>query len=87
MVLGATMHLYLPKIGLRTAVALGLFLIGAGLFCMRYLDAGSTFLDLVWPILITAPVSAYGCANDFGDHERRARREAGRRLGRQRYDA
>ena len=54
MVLGATMHLYLPKIGLRTAVALGLFLIGAGLFCMRYLDAGSTYSDLVWPFLITS---------------------------------
>jgi EmrB/QacA subfamily drug resistance transporter len=54
MVLGATMHLYLPKIGLRTAVALGLFLIGAGLFCMRYLDAESTYSDLVWPFLITS---------------------------------
>jgi EmrB/QacA subfamily drug resistance transporter len=54
MVLGATMHLYLPKVGLRFAVALGLFLIGAGLFSMRYLDAGSTYLDLVWPFLITS---------------------------------
>ncbi|WP_006245100.1 MFS transporter [Mycolicibacterium tusciae] len=54
MILGATMHLYLPKIGLRTAVALGLFLIGAGLFLMRYLDAGSSYLDLVWPLLITS---------------------------------
>ena len=53
MVLGATMHLYLPKVGLRIAVALGLFLIGAGLFCMRTLDAGSTYLNLVWPFLIT----------------------------------
>ena len=54
MVLGATMHLYLPKVGLRIAVALGLFLIGAGLFCMRFLDAGSTYLDLAWPMLITS---------------------------------
>jgi EmrB/QacA subfamily drug resistance transporter len=54
MILGATMHLYLPKIGLRTAVALGLFLIGAGLYLMRYLDAGASFLDLVWPMLITS---------------------------------
>jgi EmrB/QacA subfamily drug resistance transporter len=54
MVLGATMHLYLPKVGLRTAVALGLFLIGAGLFSMRYLEASSTYLDLVWPMLITS---------------------------------
>jgi hypothetical protein len=52
MVLGATLHLYLPKVGLRIAVALGLFLIGTGLFCMRFLDAGSAYIDLVWPLLI-----------------------------------
>jgi len=54
MVLGATLHLYLPKVGLRTAVACGLFLIGAGLFCMRFLTADSTYLDLVWPLLIVS---------------------------------
>lgn len=54
MVLGATMHLYLPKIGLRTSVALGLFLIAAGLFSMRYLEASSTYMDLVTPFLITS---------------------------------
>ena len=42
MVLGATMHLYLPKVGLRVAVSLGLFLLGAGLFSTRFLAAGST---------------------------------------------
>jgi hypothetical protein len=52
--LGATMHLYLPRIGLRVAVALGLFLIAAGLFSMRFLDAGSTYIDLIWPILVTS---------------------------------
>jgi EmrB/QacA subfamily drug resistance transporter len=52
MVLGATLHLYLPKVGLRTAVALGLFLIGAGLFCMRGLEPGSSYIDLAWPMLI-----------------------------------
>ncbi|MGO4442373.1 MFS transporter [Mycobacterium sp. 2YAF39] len=54
MILGATMHLYLPKVGLRIAVALGLFLIGAGLFFMRYLDAGASYIDIVWPMLITS---------------------------------
>lgn len=54
MVLGATLHLYLPKIGLRTAVAVGLFLIGVGLFSMRYLEASSSYLDLVIPFLITS---------------------------------
>jgi hypothetical protein len=50
----ATMHLYLPKVGLRTAVTLGLLLIAAGLFAMRYLEADSTFLDLMWPLLLAA---------------------------------
>src|SRR5260370_6464630 len=54
MVLGATMHLYLPRIGLRVAVALGLFLIAVGLFSMRFLDAGSTYIDLICPILVTS---------------------------------
>jgi EmrB/QacA subfamily drug resistance transporter len=54
MVLGATMHLYLPRVGLRSTVALGLLLIGVGLFCMRFLDAGSAYIDLVWPFLITS---------------------------------
>jgi EmrB/QacA subfamily drug resistance transporter len=54
MALGATMHLYLPKVGLRTTVSLGLFLMAAGLFCMRYLDAGSAYIDLVWPFLVTS---------------------------------
>ena len=54
MVLGATMHLYLPRVGLRVAVALGLFLIGVGLFAMRFLNAGSDYVDLMWPMLITA---------------------------------
>ncbi|MDG5481441.1 MFS transporter [Mycolicibacterium gadium] len=54
MILGATMHLYLPKVGLRIAVALGLSLIGVGLFLMRYFDAGSSYHDLVWPMLVTS---------------------------------
>jgi EmrB/QacA subfamily drug resistance transporter len=54
MALGATLHLYLPKIGLRTAVTLGLLLMAAGLFSMRYLDAGSTYIHLVWPFLLTS---------------------------------
>jgi EmrB/QacA subfamily drug resistance transporter len=54
MLLGATLHLYLPKIGLRVAVALGLFLIGAGLFCMRWLEPGSSYIDLAWPMLIVS---------------------------------
>jgi EmrB/QacA subfamily drug resistance transporter len=54
MVLGATLHLYLPRVGLRTTVALGLFLIGVGLFCMRWLEPGSSYFDLAWPMLIVS---------------------------------
>jgi EmrB/QacA subfamily drug resistance transporter len=54
LILGGTLHLYLPKVGLRTAVALGLFLIAAGLFCMRILDANSSYLEFVWPMLIVS---------------------------------
>ena len=52
--LGATMHLILPRVGLRSVVAVGLLLMGVGLFSMRYLHADSTYLDLVWPCLITS---------------------------------
>jgi hypothetical protein len=35
-------------------VALGLFLIAVGLFCMRVLDANSSYLEFVWPVLIVS---------------------------------
>ena len=54
LILSATMHLYLPRVGLRAAVTVGLLLIAAGLFAMRYLEADSTFLDLMWPLLVVA---------------------------------
>ena len=54
LILGATLPLYLPKIGLRVAVAVGLLLIAAGLFSMRYLNAGSSYLDMMWTLLIVS---------------------------------
>lgn len=54
LILGGTMHLYLPKVGLRVAVTAGLSLLATGLFCMRFLHADSSYLDLAWPLLITA---------------------------------
>ncbi|MDX1884612.1 MFS transporter [Mycolicibacterium sp. 120270] len=50
----ATMHLYLPRMGLRITVALGLALIGAGLLATCTLDADAAYIDLAWPLLITA---------------------------------
>jgi len=54
MILGATLHLYLPKVGLRFAVAAGLFFIGAGLFILRFLSVESPYFDFAWPTLIVA---------------------------------
>ncbi len=54
LVFSATMHLYLPKVGLRFAVSVGLLLMAVGLFCMRYLSADASYLDLMWPLLIVA---------------------------------
>lgn len=52
LILSATMHLYLPRLGLRLTVTFGLGLLAAGLLCMRLLDADSSPLDLAWPMLI-----------------------------------
>lgn len=66
LVLGATTHLWSPRIGLRAAVVAGLVLIATGLLCMRVLEIDSSFFDLAWPLLIisagiglcTAPTTA-----------------------------
>lgn len=54
LILGGTLHLYLPKVGLRVAVTLGLLFIAAGLLSMRTLEIDSPYLHLAWPFLITA---------------------------------
>nr|WP_242456095.1 MFS transporter [Mycolicibacterium sp. P1-18] len=51
-VLSVTTGWYLPKVGLRVAVTVGLLLIAAGLLCLRLLDLGSSYLDLAWPLLV-----------------------------------
>jgi EmrB/QacA subfamily drug resistance transporter len=50
--LGIATQWYLPRLGLRMSVSLGLLLIGTGLLCMRVLELGSPYLDLAWPLLI-----------------------------------
>ena len=88
LVLGATLHLYLPKIGLRTAVARRTashrdrHVLHAGARC------NSTYLEFA----VADPHRQRGhrvvrCADDVGDHGRRPRREAGGCVGRQRHDA
>jgi EmrB/QacA subfamily drug resistance transporter len=51
-VLGSTVHLFLPRLGLRLVVAVGLFLIAAGLFSVQYLQADSAYTQLLVPFLI-----------------------------------
>lgn len=50
--LGATTHLYLPRLGLRITVFFGLVLISTGLLCMRSLELDSSYLAFAWPLLI-----------------------------------
>ena len=54
LILSATVHLYLPRFGLRAVVTVGLLMLATGLFCMRTLEAESSYLDLAWPLLIMA---------------------------------
>ncbi|MGE2832494.1 MFS transporter [Mycobacterium sp. SMC-4] len=54
LILGGTLHLYLPKVGLRAAVTAGLLLMAIGLYLMKFLDGGSAFIDLMWPMLLLA---------------------------------
>ena len=54
LMLGATMHLYLPKIGLGVSVALGLLFIAGGLLSMCTFQADSPYMHMVCPFLVTA---------------------------------
>ncbi|WP_283632265.1 MFS transporter [Mycolicibacterium poriferae] len=54
LILSATVHLYLPRLGLRGSASIGLLLLAGGLFLMRFLTADATFIDLVWPLLVMA---------------------------------
>lgn len=50
----STIHLYLPKMGLRFALSAGLFLLAAGLLWMTTLDAHAAFVDLVGPLVVSS---------------------------------
>lgn len=52
LILSATTHLYLPRLGLRTCVFVGLLVISAGLLCMRWLQIDSSYPQYAWPLLI-----------------------------------
>lgn len=43
---------YVPRLGLRLVVFLGLLLVSAGFLCLRILDIDSTYWHLSWPLLL-----------------------------------
>ncbi|MGV0769556.1 MFS transporter [Mycobacterium syngnathidarum] len=52
LILSATTHLYLPRLGLRACVFIGLLVISVGLLCMRWLEIDSSYPQYAWPLLI-----------------------------------
>lgn len=43
---------YVPRLGLRLVVFIGMMLITAGLLCLRVLDVDSPYWQLAWPLLV-----------------------------------
>lgn len=52
MLLSALSFWYVPRVGLRLVVLMGLLLVAAGFLSMRVLEIGSPYWDLAWPLLI-----------------------------------
>ena len=52
LILSATNNWYLPRLGLRLILTVGLILIAAGLMSMRLLEIDSPYLQLAWPLLV-----------------------------------
>ncbi|MGH3676373.1 MAG: MFS transporter [Mycobacterium sp.] len=43
---------YLPKVGLRAVVFASMVLVSVGFLCMRTLQPDSSYLDVLWPLLV-----------------------------------
>lgn len=52
LILSALSFWYLPKLGLRLVVFVGLMLVALGFYCMTFLEIDSPYWDLAWPLLI-----------------------------------
>ncbi|MEW5813556.1 MAG: MFS transporter [Actinomycetota bacterium] len=52
--ISVTIHLCTAKIGLRWTITVGLLLIAAGLYGIRFLDVASAYVDVLWPMLLIA---------------------------------
>jgi hypothetical protein len=51
-VLSALSFWYLPRLGLRLVVFIGMVLMSAGFFCLRGIELNGSYLDLLWRLLI-----------------------------------
>jgi predicted MFS family arabinose efflux permease len=58
-ILSVSSSWYLPRLGLRATVSIGLLFIAAGLVGMRTLEIGSSFPDLVRPLLVLSTGSGF----------------------------
>ena len=52
LILSATSFWYVPRLGLRLVILVGLLLISAGFGCLRVLEIGSPYWHLAWPLLV-----------------------------------
>jgi MFS family permease len=51
-VLSAFSFWYLPRLGLRLVLLLGLSIMAVGFLCLRRLDLDSAYIDAAWPLLV-----------------------------------
>jgi EmrB/QacA subfamily drug resistance transporter len=82
---------YLPKLGLRLVVFVGLLVMAVGFVCVLRLDLDSTYIDLAWPLLVlatgiglcTAPTTSaiMGAASDEKQGVASAVNDTARELG------
>lgn len=54
LLLSASVHLFLPRVGLRVAVSGGLMLMAAGMLWMSRLHVDSTYMSMVGPLMLMA---------------------------------
>ena len=68
--LSALSSWYLPKLGLRVVMLWGLLVVAAGLWFFHGVHLGSSYLDLVWALIVFATGTGFVTA-DVCHHARR----------------
>ena len=85
LVLSVLSFWYLPRLGLRAVIFSGLLLIATGSICMLGIKSGSPYWRAAWPMLVMSTgIGSVHRTDDVGDHDDRARRQAGSGLSGQR---